>query len=339
MNEEQANITIMEHELQEQERGLFQMEEELFERELEFGESEQSLQQKHRQLLAFAGYVREEEASLVRRAESLGPAALAQVNSLLSDAESPALPDLGDVPDSASRMALLERRRDAYALRLEILDAREHLLALRAEAIELILGSASDIEAALLARQQLLGDAARQIFMSGGAEGVRTSRLNTAPAPMPRSPVSRTPTAPENDAPPEHARGFSAGSEAEEAQRQQKPRNRVNQVRVTLEGQLDTPGASTFFVDGEHLDGDLPGFFLATPNLLKVGREVRIRVMRSGSRIEVGGRVEWVREKGRPEGPPGMGIQFFDVGDAERERLTSWSLELPPVSIETLNSN
>jgi hypothetical protein len=334
MDEGQDQIGIEEQELQEQERALFQMEEELHERELAFLEHEEGLLQKYRALLAFADYVREEEAALERRAGNIGVVALENVRGVLATQPMPEVPSLTLGVEADARLALLERRRELYAQRLEMIDAREQLIALRHDSVEQLLASAGDVEASLLDRQRLVGEAARQVFMGAAADGPRTSRAATAPvAAMPRSPLARTPSSPDATAP------FSAQTPPDDSPSQARPRNQRTPVKVTLEVPLDAPAGSTFFTDEQNLDGDLPGFFLATPNLLKVGREVKVRMMRGTARIEVSGRVAWIRERGRSEGPPGMGLQFFDLGSAERDRIAVWSRELPSVPLNHLNKN
>jgi len=77
----------------------------------------------------------------------------------------------------------------------------------------------------------------------------------------------------------------------------------------------------------------LPGLFIATPNLLKVGREVRIRVGRAGQFLEATGIVAWRRQRGDPGGEPGMGIELLNLSDSERELVSKWIKDEAPVTI------
>jgi len=296
MSEEQDAVAIVEQELHEQERGLAEMEGELFGQERDLIGGEAQFHQKSRALLGFASYVREEEDALLRRLDAIGADAGTRARAILSASDSPTLENFEQPGSSEDRMVLLEKRRDLYAMRLEMLEAREVLLEQRAAVLDGFAGAVAEIESALLARQRLLGEVAREIFMGGGASSASDAAaqpIDRAPAPIVKPAAS------------------------------EKPRGRLNPVKVTLEARLDGDEGASHFED-DASNGALPTLFMPTPNLLKVGREVRVRVLRGSETVEVRGMVGWVRERGHVDGPPGMGLELLEVGAKERAKLTAW---------------
>lgn len=110
-------------------------------------------------------------------------------------------------------------------------------------------------------------------------------------------------------------------------------RVRTNQFKITLEAVLESTEPHHFFrYEGDGPD-DLPGLFIATPNLLKVGREVRVRVGRDGRFLEATGIVAWRRQRGDAGGVPGMGIELLNLSDPERAQVGKWNAEKAPVTI------
>lgn len=110
-------------------------------------------------------------------------------------------------------------------------------------------------------------------------------------------------------------------------------RVRTNQFKITLEAVLESTEPHHFFrYEGDGAD-DLPGLFIATPNLLKVGREVRVRVGRDGRFLEATGIVAWRRQRGDTGGVPGMGIELLNLSDPERAQVAKWNQEKAPVTI------
>lgn len=307
MTDPQDSLSVIEHELHAQEQGLAQMEAQLHAEEEALLAAAPEADPKQASLAAFADYVRDEEASLLKRAKALGPDAVARVEGLLAAAPSVAAAPVGDLDLHGERMALIERRRDLYALRLELIEAREALLErfaeLRAAAAEAVVG----LEASLLERQRLVGDAARALFMGGAF-----------PTPLSRAPAAAEPS---NGAAPRKTT-------------KEKPRSKVSQVKVTLNAELDGSG-TCFVLDASDAMGP-PLLFLATPNLLKVGREVRVRMSRNGHKVEAGGVVRWVRERGNGGGQPGMGIALMDLEGDATERIDGWHRDLPPITPEQL---
>jgi uncharacterized protein (TIGR02266 family) len=64
------------------------------------------------------------------------------------------------------------------------------------------------------------------------------------------------------------------------------------------------------------------GLFLATERPLPVGTPLRFRLVGdSGETAEVEGAVVWVRRAGSDGGPPGMGIEFSNLDESQREAV------------------
>jgi hypothetical protein len=110
-------------------------------------------------------------------------------------------------------------------------------------------------------------------------------------------------------------------------------RVRTNQFKITLEAHLDGAEPHHFFRYEHDGEADLPGLFIATPNLLKVGREVRIRVGRQSQFLEATGIVAWRRQRGDAGGAPGMGIELLNLSDPERALVNKWIKDQAPVTI------
>jgi hypothetical protein len=390
MNQHHAELVEAEQDQHDLEAELSEREAELSGHEERLLEQLQQFEQRNSALLAFLGYVRDEEHALLRRAEVLGPAAVARVEEALSGAQ--AVASLALAPDNLieSRFEVLTRRRELFAMRLELMDAREQLHATCVDHFEALEADVTGLEAALVRRQQALGGAARAIFMGAalgdpnppsavrarplsfskppqaeppqpvwahfvepqtGPVAERVSRpsdaganaegpgrpasgavLRDVPAVRAQGPIELAPdlgivailpasvpdavsTRPEGPATP-----VSAGAPPDSA------RPRLAPIRVTLDVPLEAGSGSWFFVEPGHRPDDLPGVFVATPNLLKVDREVRVRLSRGGARLELNARVAW-RES---QDPTGMGVVLTDVSAAERVTLSRWIAELPP---------
>jgi hypothetical protein len=110
-------------------------------------------------------------------------------------------------------------------------------------------------------------------------------------------------------------------------------RVRTNQFKITLEAVLESTEPHHFFRYENDGADDLPGLFIATPNLLKVGREVRVRVGRDGRFLEATGIVAWRRQRGDAGGVPGMGIELLNLSEPERQQVGKWTQEKAPVTI------
>jgi uncharacterized protein (TIGR02266 family) len=64
------------------------------------------------------------------------------------------------------------------------------------------------------------------------------------------------------------------------------------------------------------------GIFLATERPFPVGTPLHLRLTGDGGEtVEVDGAVVWVRPPGSDGGPPGMGIQFSNLDESQREAV------------------
>jgi hypothetical protein len=106
-----------------------------------------------------------------------------------------------------------------------------------------------------------------------------------------------------------------------------RPRPLLAPLRVPLDAALD--GGAWLYRDAGAGPDDLPGVFIPTPNLLKVDRDVVVRLNRRGERLEVNARVRWRVS----EDPPGMGLLMTDVSAEARAVLARWTSEEPPRAI------
>lgn len=138
----------------------------------------------------------------------------------------------------------------------------------------------------------------------------------------------------EQDEPDESMGGVSrAEDKATRKRASARARVRTNQFKITLEAHLDDGEPHHFFRYENDGPEDLPGLFIATPNLLKVGREVRIRVGRSNQFLEATGIVAWRRQRGDAAGTPGMGIELLNLSEPEKNLVGKWIADKTPVTI------
>jgi len=390
-------LLVEEQALHEQEQGLVQMEAQLHAQEQGIAQMERAFQKKNKALVNFATHVREEEASLLRRAEAMGPKARQLVQELLSKGAAADGSDDLEIGKLGERSELLHRRRDQLAQRMALIEEREALYAARAEALDGADSSVAEVEQKLVRRQSSVSDAARQVFTASAGldddddEGEPAAYTHhgsvTMPAPLSRSPLAErpepartavsihdqstllnvpavsfeskeidaaSPTASSSRVTEGPAIGGErvrvASGESEEAQddnvggnsraedkvasrRNARARAKTNQFKITLEAHLDLGEPHHFFVYENDGPSDLPGLFIATPNILKVGREVRVRVGREGKFLEATGIVAWQRQRGDARGLPGMGIELLNLSEPEKRLVDKWVKEHPPQTI------
>ena len=163
---EKQSLGIDEQALYEQEQGVVQMEDQIHAQEQGLAQMERAFLKKNRALIAFAAHVQEEEASLLRRADSMGSRAMQLVQRLLAKSQPLDGFDL-DIERAEDRQRLLNQRREILQVRMSLLEEREQLYATRAEAIERADVSVADVEQKLVRRQTDIGGAARQLFTAG----------------------------------------------------------------------------------------------------------------------------------------------------------------------------
>ena len=78
---------------------------------------------------------------------------------------------------------------------------------------------------------------------------------------------------------------------------------------------------------------ELPGLFLATPNLLREEREVKLRIRVAGRSTETEGRVSWRRQAVDGLGPPGMGIDIIELSQEDRDHVASYLETTTPMVV------
>ncbi len=381
-------LLVEEQALYEQEQGLVQMEAQLHAQEQGVAQMERAFQKKNRALVNLASYVKEQESSLLRRAEAMGPKALALAEKLLNEGDAKAGPADLDLGRLSERQSLLHKRRDQLSQRMALIEEREALYAARTDTLDRAESQVSDLEQKLVRRESSVSETARQVFSSSstlldeddeegdpagydlsdyGASAPRQARAPAeAPGPVSTSAFGRPNTAPRVEstqmftpaaaraespsvAASESVLGESGATDSEEddgiggvsraedkATRKRanaRARVRTNQFKITLEAHLETTEPHHFFRYENDGEDDLPGLFIATPNLLKVGREVRIRVGRGGKFLEATGIVAWRRQRGDSGGVPGMGIELLNLSDPEKAQVSRWTEERSPVTI------
>lgn len=377
------NVLLVEEQaLHEQEQGIVQMEAQLHTQEQGVAQMERAFQKKNRVLLNHASFVKEQETSLLRRADAMGSKAAQLAAALLADPETQVGPidlELGKLVD---RQRLLQRRKELMSARMALLEEREALYAARSESLERAEGQVTELEQKLIRRESAISEAARRVFAAGSEllddedeEGdpgdsfvsAYRSREHTpvsgafsgeARAPLSRAPAevfapASSPAAGAVREGPQIAgepvrvlsgevaqgddeEGIGGVSRAEDKATRKRAsaraRVRTNQFKITLEANLADEDNHFFRYENDGAE-DLPGLFIATPNLLKVGREVRISVRQGAQRLEATGIVAWRRQRGDAGGPPGMGIELLNLSDPERALVETWINTKPPVTI------
>ena len=355
-------LPIEEQALFERERGLAEMEAGLYEQEQGVVQTERAFKKRNKTLLNLVSYVAEQEANLRRRAEAIGPEAAQVVAERLSRATDGGLGGGAAVGLEEARLAMVARRRELLEERISLVEEREQLIARRYDAIEKAEGATTDIEQRLLRREREISEALRELITASaslqgddddddddggdddddedpapeperhGPPG-RATQHQAEAVPLGREPLQVVGGEVETDVPEEL---HGAGSRAEDEvtrRRKGRARARTNQFRITLEAQIDGAEAHHFFAYRDDGPEDLPGVFIATPNLLKVGREVRARISVAGKHLEATGIVGWRRQRGEAGGPPGMGVELLNLSEPERVILTHWVAKHPATLI------
>jgi len=393
------NVLLVEEQaLHEQEQGLVHMEAQLHTQEQGVAQMERAFLKKSKALLNHASYVKEQETSLLRRAEAMGPRARQLASELLADSDSQVGGFDGDLGRLADRQALLQRRKELMSQRMALLEERETMYSTRTEALERAESQVGDLEQKLVRRESAVSDTARKVFSAASNEDEDDEEpapardyANSGASPVSAGRVrqhtptlevtaqsavraldlsSRTPTLARSpaeafmpvsnvvqdnlrDGPAiageplrmasgeveqeDEDEGIGGVSRAEDKATRKRAsaraRVRTNQFKITLEAHLDATEPHHFFRYENDGEADLPGLFIATPNLLKVGREVRIRVGRSGQFLEATGIVAWRRQRGDTGGTPGMGIELLNLSEPERSLVAKWIKDKAPVTI------
>lgn len=373
-------LLVEEQAIHEQEQGLVQMEAQLHAQEQGVAQMEKAFQKKNKALINLASFVKEQEDTLLAKADGLGPKAASLAKKLLEAGDGVGRVDL-DLGRGQERQKLIQRRREQLQQRMALIEERESLYAARAEALERAEGQVTELQQRLVHRQAAVSEAASRVFAAATGlsddddeEGDPAGEANAASAiagqrapaeahattsafgrPRPSGPARTentqefTPAAalsstvassldaePRSSAEAGDDDDEAGGREGEKITRKRasaRARVRTNQFKITLEALLEASEAHHFFRYENDGQEDLPGLFIATPNLLKVGREVRVRVGRDGRFLEATGIVAWRRQRGDSGGVPGMGIELLNLSDPERAQVLKWIQERPPVTI------
>jgi len=394
------NVLLVEEQaLHEQEQGLVHMEAQLHTQEQGVAQMERAFLKKSKALLNHASYVKEQETSLLRRAEAMGPRARQHASELLAESDSQVGAFDGDLGRLADRQALLQRRKELMSLRMALLEEREAMYSARTDALERAESQVGELEQKLVRRESAVSETARKVFSAASNEdddeepapevlyddspaNVSAARVRhhtpaieptaqaavraldpalhgarTGPQARPSTevftPASQGAQDNLRDGPAiageplrvasgeveqeDEDEGIGGVSRAEDKATRKRAsaraRVRTNQFKITLEAHLDPDEPHHFFRYENDGEGDLPGLFIATPNLLKVGREVRIRVGRAGQFLEATGIVAWRRQRGDTGGTPGMGIELLNLSEPERNLVAKWIKDKAPVTI------
>lgn len=351
---EKETLLIEEQALFERERGLVEMEAQLHEQEQGVAQIERAFKKRNRTLINLASYVSEQESGLLRRAEAIGPQAKQLVDDLLSRGDAAGVTASSQVGLESERRSLLAQRNELLELRMSLIEQREATYAARHEAIEKAEGATADLEQRLLTREREISEALRELITASsslGGEEEEEDDDEAEPAAAarhgPASRLSRQPAAViggeavrvisgavDRDDDEVAPSGAQSRSEDEVTRRRKgRARARTNQFRITLEAQMDGPDGHAFFSYKNDNPDDVPGVFIATPNLLKVGREVRVRVGFDGGQLEATGVVSWRRQRGEAGGPPGMGIELLNLSEVDRALVGDWTARKAPLVV------
>ena len=85
--------------------------------------------------------------------------------------------------------------------------------------------------------------------------------------------------------------------------------------RMEMSAHVDF-GTEHYFFSGATVDLGVGGVFIATPDLIREGRQIHLRLSLPGwGPLEVVGEVAWRRLVATDDGPPGLGIQFCEVDE------------------------
>jgi len=105
---------------------------------------------------------------------------------------------------------------------------------------------------------------------------------------------------------------------------QEKRRDRRVQLKARVDYELLSE--DTFLFEYTH-NVSRGGIFLATRNPLPVGTRMNLRFALPGNHgrvVDVTGKVAWINEykRGKKNLNPGMGIEFINLADEDREAIT-----------------
>jgi hypothetical protein len=347
-------LTLEEQAVFEQEQGLVEIEAQFHAQEEGLIQMERTFVKRNQTLVSLIGYISDQERSLLARAEAIGPRALGLVQEALAGADGEAGGFDTAIGRPAERQNVLERRRELLAARMELVEEREQVYHSRLEAIEHAETHFGGFEDKLLARERVIADTLRKLITAAGElaedevdegdddeEPSESSRGSPGRAgetlELSREAGGQTMTVTRGEVERQGGPGpqASVASATEDAatRRRRGPKGPTNQFKITLEAILGEGEKHAFFryrADGPE---ELPGLFLATPNLLKEGREVRLRIRTDEAVITTTGIVSWRRSASDGQGPPGMGIEIASLTEDELVTARDYMSRVPPMVV------
>ncbi len=332
MGEAKEALQIEEEEAFEREQGLVEMEAQLHHQEQGVIEMERSFKQRASALVNLASFVAEQQQSLVARAETIGPKARRLVEEMLHErAHDDVMADL-DFGVEERRQMMLERRLELVEVRSELLEERENMFAERHEMLDSAESRIVAAEEVLMAQEMELAQILRRLITSASSLSGPDDGEDLGTGGRSSAPISRVRES--NAIGREPLKVTSGEVKARDSARRQRrgPRAsaKTSQVRFNLEAQMGGDEGHHFFKYAGDGADELPGLFVATRNLLKEDREVRVAIGLDGSPLQAKGIVAWRRRPGDDGGPPGMGIELTWLADDARAALGDWLASHPP---------
>ena len=192
-----------EAEIEEREQAIREEEAQLREQELALGEMEAGFIKRSNMLSNLAGYVTEQEQSLIARANAMGPEALALAQTTIAgggtlEADSPDL-----VGALRARQRIVEQRQELLDTRLELAEERTRLYASRMEAVDTVESRFEELQGQILEHEKKLAETLRQL-MTGAASLSSVAEPQSKPKPKPAPKAKPAPVAaPEPEPEPE----------------------------------------------------------------------------------------------------------------------------------------
>ncbi|MEZ4269200.1 MAG: hypothetical protein R3F39_22825 [Myxococcota bacterium] len=324
MGESTDELEVREAELFQREAALVAMEAQLHAQEAGLVEAERAFSTRTAALRDLSGYVEEQKANLTRRAESLGPKATRLVKSVLEQEVGGASAEPIAVGHRDEREVLLLRREELFEVRMQLVNEREAIFGRRHEQLDGAEARMAKLEEVLMTRELHMSQALRRLITSAA----ELSGPDDGAAVDATLPEGSEAVAPEAEASVRRVEGRGR-------RRRGRQHAWTTQVRFNLDAPMHGDHSHYFFVYGEdNGTGELPGVFVATPNLLKEDREVELQVsLVPDSPYQAKGIVAWRRSPGESGGPPGMGIELTWLEDGAREAIESWMSEHPPTEV------
>ena len=258
--------------------------------------------------------VTEREDALRDRARRLGVPEHVFGDALESDTGTDA--DLGaqDLALSSERAVILDQRRQICESRQNALDNCHALLGQDHFRLQ-------SLEEQLIAREHGLTEAFRRLVGAAGMAGTTVEAL---------------PIVEEADASDGDLVGVPIAEVVTSAMAAEPlvPALRRRFRRIQVGVRVDFGTAHNFY-SAETANVGVGGLFVATDNVLTLGRQVDLTVRLPDDKVvEVVGRVAWCRETDGTEGPRGFGIEFLDLAPDASAAIAAFLAERTPLAAE-----